>query len=66
MNSEKIHVTMTKKGQLVVPKFLRQRLRLEPGDMFIVVDHTEGVLFQKAVLRQTRQSSKNTKSRSRR
>ena len=39
---------MSTKGQVVIPKASRDRLRLAPGARLIVVDTPDGVLFQRA------------------
>lgn len=39
---------MSEKGQVVIPKDVRQRLRFAPGDRLDIVERTDGVLLRKA------------------
>ncbi|UIJ47499.1 AbrB/MazE/SpoVT family DNA-binding domain-containing protein [Sphingomonas cannabina] len=39
---------MSEKGQVVIPKDVRDRLRLMPGDRLDVVERPDGVLLRKA------------------
>jgi bifunctional DNA-binding transcriptional regulator/antitoxin component of YhaV-PrlF toxin-antitoxin module len=40
-------VKMSPKGQLVVPQFIREEEDFSPGDRFVAVSLSEGVLFKK-------------------
>jgi AbrB family looped-hinge helix DNA binding protein len=43
------HTKMSQKGQVVIPKDVRDRLRLAPGDRLDVVERPDGVLLRKHV-----------------
>lgn len=38
---------MSAKGQVVIPKAVRERLRMRPGQLFDVVETAEGVLLRR-------------------
>ncbi len=40
-------VKMSKKGQLVVPKGIREKENLEPSDKFIAIPIKDGVIFKR-------------------
>jgi len=40
-------VKMSKKGQLVVPKDIREKEHLEPSDKFIAIPIKDGVIFKR-------------------
>lgn len=41
------HTKMSEKGQVVIPKDVRDRLRFAPGDRLEVVERPDGVLLRK-------------------
>ena len=41
------HTTLSAKGQVVIPKATRDRLRIRPGQKFEVVETAEGVLLKR-------------------
>jgi len=43
-------VKMSPKGQLVVPREIREKLRFNQGDMFVAVQIEEGIVFKKVEL----------------
>jgi AbrB family looped-hinge helix DNA binding protein len=49
-SANKITTTLSTKGQVIVPKAIRQRRRWEPGTRLLVEDTAEGVLLKAAPL----------------
>lgn len=45
------HTTMSEKGQVVIPKDVRDRLRIGAGDRLEVVERADGVLLRKPARR---------------
>ncbi|WP_419808088.1 AbrB/MazE/SpoVT family DNA-binding domain-containing protein [Sphingomonas sp.] len=43
------YTTLSGKGQVVIPKDVRDRLRLAPGDRLDVVERPDGVLLRRTV-----------------
>lgn len=41
------YTTLSAKGQIVIPKLTRDRLRMRPGQRFEVVETPEGVLLKR-------------------
>jgi AbrB family looped-hinge helix DNA binding protein len=41
------YTTLSAKGQIVIPKPTRDRMRMRPGQKFEVVETTEGVLLKR-------------------
>lgn len=46
--AQKLTVTLSTKGQLILPKSIRQRLRWNAGTRLVVEDTPEGVLLKAA------------------
>jgi AbrB family looped-hinge helix DNA binding protein len=50
MGSDADFVKMSEKGQLVVPQEIRDSLNLNPGDRFVAVPLSDGIVFKRIVM----------------
>ena len=49
-----VQAKISSKGQIVIPKDVRERLRIVPGDQFDVVERPDGVLLRKTSIKPIR------------
>jgi AbrB family looped-hinge helix DNA binding protein len=48
MSAEKLTTTVSTKGQVILPKVVRQRRHWEPGTRLVVEETADGVLLRRA------------------